>query len=124
MTPSNAPAADKCQCPKAKADYEIEGELGTTVICPDCHLEEATSREPDNAEQADFISNDAAKRRFPDLFPEEQVSNCEEGQETVTRYPSTKEIEPLDGEGNQSNEAAGDFGGNHSFPNLGEPAIY
>ncbi|EGU72085.1 hypothetical protein FOXB_17406 [Fusarium oxysporum f. sp. conglutinans Fo5176] len=56
MTLSDAPATDKCQCTRAKGDYEIEGELGTTVICPDCHLEEATFREPDNAEQADFIS--------------------------------------------------------------------
>ncbi|RKK77504.1 hypothetical protein BFJ71_g16728 [Fusarium oxysporum] len=56
MTLSDAPATDKCQCTRAKGDYEIEGELGTTVICPDCHLEEATFWEPDNAEQADFIS--------------------------------------------------------------------
>ena len=56
MTLSDAPATDNCQCTRAKGDYEIEGELGTTVICPDCHLEEVTFREPDNAEQADFIS--------------------------------------------------------------------
>ncbi|SCO86123.1 uncharacterized protein FRV6_10250 [Fusarium oxysporum] len=130
MTLSDAPATDKYQCTRAKGDYEIEGELGTTVICPDCHLEEATFREPDNAEQADFISErdvyiafkgspslmkiaekylmdtirillddhvftctDAARCRFPDLFPEEQESQA------------------LDSEYNRSKETADGFEG-------------
>ncbi|KAM0499010.1 hypothetical protein ACHAP8_005714 [Fusarium lateritium] len=53
MTLSNAPAVDKCRCPIAKADYEVEGELGTTVTCPDCHLEEVTTQKPDDTEQPD-----------------------------------------------------------------------
>ncbi|EWZ79064.1 hypothetical protein FOWG_16782 [Fusarium oxysporum f. sp. lycopersici MN25] len=57
-----------------------------------------------------FTSTDVAKRRFPDLFPEEQVSNYEEGQESATGHPSTKETEPLDGECKQLNEEAGDTG--------------
>ncbi|KAJ4131220.1 hypothetical protein NW765_017112 [Fusarium oxysporum] len=52
----DAPAADMCQCAKAKGDYKIEAELGATVICPDCHLEESAFPEPDNAEQPDLIS--------------------------------------------------------------------
>ncbi|EXM12781.1 hypothetical protein FOTG_18737 [Fusarium oxysporum f. sp. vasinfectum 25433] len=168
MTLSDAPATDKCQCTRAKGDYEIEGELGTTVICPDCHLEEATFREPDNAEQADFISErdvyiafrgsasliriaekhpsdqsikkavrkreksqeavrglirnhgissvvatirillddhvftctDAARRRFPDLFPEEQESQA------------------LDSEYNPSKETADGFEVNYRIVNM------
>ncbi|EXK78331.1 hypothetical protein FOQG_16988 [Fusarium oxysporum f. sp. raphani 54005] len=65
-----------------------------------------------------FTSADVAKRRFPDLFPEEQVSNYDEGQESATGHPSTKETEPLDGKCKQLNEEAGDSGGNHSFPDL------
>ncbi|KAF5229846.1 hypothetical protein FANTH_14066 [Fusarium anthophilum] len=53
---SDVPAADMCQCAKAKGDYTIEGELGATVIYPDCHLEEPTFPEPDNAEQPGLIS--------------------------------------------------------------------
>jgi len=183
MTLSNAPAVDKCQCPMAKADYEIEGELGTTVTCPDCHLEEVTTQKPDETEQPDvrqaplpdekrvyiafkgsisfkkianrnpsdqsiisaikkrkktqqpvrtlvneygistlvtslrslldqevFTSVDAARCRFPDLFVEEQASpRPEEEQETVTGHLPIKEIEPLDGECNQSNEVDGGF---------------
>ncbi|OBS16950.1 hypothetical protein FPOA_12500 [Fusarium poae] len=167
-----------CQCAKAKGDHTIEGELGATVICPDCHLEESTFPEPDNAEQPGLISEkdvyvaftgspallkvaekhpndqsirkavrkrekshrgvkdlvnkygilsvvatirvllddrvfkctDVARRRFPDLFPEEQVSNCEEGQGTATGHLSTKDMELLDGEHNQLNEETSDSG--------------
>lgn len=188
---SDAPAADMCQCAKAKGDYMIEGELGATVICPDCHLEESTLPEPDNAEQPDLISEkdvyvafkgspsllkiagkrpndqsirkaarrrekshqvvkdlirkygmssvvaalrvllddnvftctESASRRFPTLFPKEQILDCEEGRETAAGDSSTKDIEPLDGECNHPNETADGFGGNHSFPDLGEPAI-
>ncbi|VTO83127.1 unnamed protein product [Fusarium graminearum] len=183
MTLSNAPAVDKCRCPIAKADYEVEGELGTTVTCPDCHLEEVTTQKPDDTEQPGvkqaslpdeqrvyiafkgstslkkiahrnpsdqsiisaikkrkktqqpvrklineygiptlvtslrflidqeiFASMDAARCRFPDLFLEEQASpRPEEEQETATGHLPTKEIEPLDGECNQSNEADGGF---------------
>jgi hypothetical protein len=51
MTLFNAPAVDKCQCPIVKADYEVEGELGTTVTYPDCHLEEVTTQKNNDAEQ-------------------------------------------------------------------------
>ncbi|KAG7425040.1 hypothetical protein Forpi1262_v013790 [Fusarium oxysporum f. sp. raphani] len=53
---SDAPAADMCQCARAKGEYGTEGELAATVICPDCHLEQSTFPEPDNAEQPDLIS--------------------------------------------------------------------
>jgi hypothetical protein len=182
---------------KANETRENKGEAGTTLICPDCHLEEANTREPNDAAQAAidkvelpdkktiynafkdspglknitgrhpsdkaikkvierrktinqsvrelvdkydctlliaslrvllgekvFTSYDAAKRRFPDLFPEEQVSNCEEGQETATKHLSTKEFKRLDGKYNQSSEVASGFGGNHSSPHLGEPVMY
>ncbi|EMT73738.1 hypothetical protein FOC4_g10000798 [Fusarium odoratissimum] len=183
MTPLDAQSTDVCQCTKVKGAGGIECELGTTVICPACHLEEANTREPNDAAQTAveqtalpderrvyiafessrllketggqhlsdksirsvikrrqkgqttarhllneygisalvtslralvdaeiFTSTDAASRRFPDLFPEEQ--------ETATGDLSTKEIEPHDGECNQSNDASGGFGGNHVFPNL------
>ncbi|PNP57311.1 hypothetical protein FNYG_15244 [Fusarium nygamai] len=176
----NESTTDICQCTKAKEACESEGDPGTTVICPSCHLEEATAGERDeqaalpddqrvyaafknspslmriaarepgeqsiklvirkrqkgqrafakNAkklvneygtapivtslkgmlDEGVFTSTDVAKRRFPDLFPEEQVSNHEEGQESATGYSSTKEMEPLDGECNKSNEEAGDSG--------------
>lgn len=192
MTPTDAPTTDVCQCTKANGAHKSEGKLGTMVICPDCHLEEVTFREPDNAEQAVFISerdvyiafkgspslketaekhpsdqsikkairkrekgrpvvNDlirnygissvvatirnllddriftctnAARHRFPDLFPKEQVSNCEEGQDIATGQSSTKEIEPLDGGCDQSNEEASSFAGNHAFPDVCEPSMY
>jgi hypothetical protein len=50
MTPLNIMTTDTCQCAKAKGACESEGEAGTTVICPDCHLEEATAREGHDAE--------------------------------------------------------------------------
>jgi hypothetical protein len=192
MTLSDAPATDKCQCTRAKGDYEIEGELGTTVICPDCHLEEATFREPDNAEQADLISErdvyiafkglpsliriaekqssdqsirkaigkrakvqgavrglvrkygipsvvatirillddhvftctDAARRRFPDLFPEEQVSRLQEGQQTTTEYLSLKESQALDSEYNPSKETANGVEGKRAPLSVYGHAIY
>ncbi|KAK2134293.1 hypothetical protein NOF04DRAFT_4221 [Fusarium oxysporum II5] len=175
MTPLDAQSTDVCQCTKVKGAGGIECELGTTVICPACHLEEANTREPNDAAQTAveqtalpderrvyiafessrllketggqhlsdksirsvikrrqkgqttarhllneygisalvtslralvdaeiFTSTDAASRRFPDLFPEEQ--------ETATGDLSTKEIEPHDGECNQSNDASGGFG--------------
>ncbi|PNP58792.1 hypothetical protein FNYG_15013 [Fusarium nygamai] len=175
-----------CQCSKAKGDYRIEGELGATVICPDCHLEESTFPEPDNAEQPGLISEkgfyvaftgspsllkiagkrpndqsirkavgkrekghqgvkdlirnygitsvvaairvllddnvftctESASRRFPNLFPKEQILNCEEGQETAAGDSSTKEIERVDGECNQPNETADGFGGKRAYPNM------
>lgn len=192
MTLSDAPATDKCQCTRAKGDYEIEGELGTTVICPDCHLEEATFREPDNAEQADFISErdvyiafkgspslmkiaekypsdqlikkavrkrekgqeavrdlirnygissvvdtirillddhvftctDAARCRFPDLFPEEQVCRLQERQQATTEYLSLKESQALDSEYNLSKETADRFEGKRAFLSVDGHAIY
>lgn len=192
MTLSDAPATDKCQCTRAKGDYEIEGELGTTVICPDCHLEEATFREPDNAEQADFISErdvyiafkgspsliriaekhpsdqlikkavrkrekgqeavrdlirnygistvvatirillddhvftctDGARRRFPDLFPEEQVCRLQEGQQATTEYLSLKESQALDSEYNPSKETADGFKGKRAFLSVDGHATY
>ncbi|KAG7402965.1 hypothetical protein Forpe1208_v016707 [Fusarium oxysporum f. sp. rapae] len=180
MTPLDALSTDICQCTEVKGAGGIECELGTTVICPACHLEEANTREPNDAAQTAveqtaveqtalpderrvyiafessrllketggqhlsdkyirsvikrrqkgqttarhlvneygisalvtslralvdaeiFTSTDAASRRFPDLFPEEQ--------ETATEHLSTKEIAPLDGECNQSNDASGGFG--------------
>ncbi|CVL09118.1 uncharacterized protein FMAN_14246 [Fusarium mangiferae] len=175
---SDATAADMCRCAKAKGDDKIEAELGATVICPDCHLEESTLPEPDNAEQPDlisekdvyvafkgssalskiadkhpndqsirkavrkrekshqgvkdlirkygilsvvaairvllddnvFTSTESASRRFPTLFPKEQILNCEQGQETAAGDSSTKKIEPLDGECNHPNETADGFG--------------
>ncbi|SCO54274.1 uncharacterized protein FFNC_15431 [Fusarium fujikuroi] len=191
-TPRNEPTTGICQCTKAKEACESEGDPGTTVICPSCHLEEATAGECD--EQAAFLddkkvyaafkdspslmriaarpeeqsiklvirkrqkgqqafaknarklvneygttpivtslkimldegvftSTAVAKRRFPDLFPEEQVPKYEEGQESATGHPSTNDVELLDGEYSQLNEEASDSAGNHSFPDLGEPAI-
>ncbi|KAK2469536.1 hypothetical protein H9L39_18807 [Fusarium oxysporum f. sp. albedinis] len=189
---SDAPAADMCQCAKAEGDYTIEGELGATVICPDCHLEESTFPEPDNAEQPGLISEkdvyvaftgssallkiaekhpndqsirkavrkrerghqgvkdlirnhgissvvaairvllddnvftctESASRRFPTLFPKEQILNCEEGQETAAGDSSTKDIEPLDGECNHPNETADGFGGKRIFLSVDGHAIY
>lgn len=46
-TPPNEPTTDICQCTKAKEACESEGDPGTTVICPGCHLEEATAGERD-----------------------------------------------------------------------------
>ncbi|RYC78964.1 hypothetical protein BFJ63_vAg18157 [Fusarium oxysporum f. sp. narcissi] len=188
-TPPNEPTTDICQCTKAKEACESEGDPGTTVICPGCHLEEATAGERDEQaalpdekrvyaafknspslmkiaaqepgdqpirlvirkrqkgqqafaktarklvkeygttpivtslkgmlDEGVFTSTDVAKRRFPDLFPEGQVLKPEEEQETETGHLSTKEIERLDGEYNQSSEAAGGFGGNYALPNVG-----
>ncbi|CAF3624237.1 unnamed protein product [Fusarium graminearum] len=42
-TPPNEPTTDICQCGKTKEAYDIEDDPGTTVICPGCHLEEATA---------------------------------------------------------------------------------
>jgi hypothetical protein len=166
-TPLNTTTTDTCQCSKAKGDWENEGEAGTTFICPNCHLEEATARAGEDAEQRAveqaalpdekriyaafkdspslmriaaqnpgeqsielvirkrqrgqkpsarsasnlvkeygtttlttslknlldegvFTSIDAAKRRFPDLFPEEKV------QEPVTEVPVMHESQPED----------------------------
>ncbi|RBR05323.1 uncharacterized protein FIESC28_11381 [Fusarium coffeatum] len=188
-TPSDEPTTDICQCTKVKEACESEGDdPGTTVICPGCHLEEATAKEREEQEalpddkriyaafknspslmriaaqepgeqsirlvirkrqkgqqssakdarklvkeygttpivtslkgmlsEGVFTCTDVAKRRFPDLFPKEQVSNHEEGQESAAGRPSTKDMELLGGECNQLNEEAGDSRGNHSFPNL------
>ncbi|KAF5268600.1 hypothetical protein FOXYS1_515 [Fusarium oxysporum] len=187
-TPLNELTTDICQCAKAKEAYDSEGDPGTTMICPGCHLEEATAgaldeqaalpddkrvytafkdspsliriatQEPGDQsirlvirkrqkgqqafaktarklvkeystipiitslkgmlDEGVFTSTDVAKRRFPDLFPEEQVLNYEEGQESATGHPSTKETEPLDGKYKQLNEEAGDTRGNQSFPDL------
>ncbi|KAG4276879.1 hypothetical protein FPRO04_14232 [Fusarium proliferatum] len=65
-----------------------------------------------------FTCTESASRRFPTLFPKEQILSCEEGQETAAGDSSTKNIEPLDGECSHPNETADGFGGNHSFPNL------
>jgi hypothetical protein len=165
MTTFDAQSIDVCQCTKAKRPRETEAELGTTVICPDCHLEEANTQEPNDATQLAvnkaelpdektvysafkdspgikkiagrhpsdqaiqkvilkrkknfqsvkelvaeygsmllmaslrvlmdeevFTSCDAAKRRFPDLFPEEQV------QEPVTEVRVMHESQPGDRE--------------------------
>jgi hypothetical protein len=166
-TTFDAQTVDVCQCTKANGTRENEGEAGTTLICPDCHLEEATARESKDAEQTAveqavipeekrvyaafkdssslmviaaqnpgeqsirlvikkrqkgqkpyatyarnlvkeygitalttslkslldegvFTSTDVAKRRFPDLFPEEQV------QEPVTEVPVVHESQPED----------------------------
>jgi hypothetical protein len=51
VTPLDAPTTDICQCTKANGADKSEGELGTTVICPDCHLEEENTREPDDVAQ-------------------------------------------------------------------------
>jgi hypothetical protein len=166
-TTFDAQTVDVCQCTKANGTRENEGEAGTTLICPDCHLEEATARESKDAEQTAveqavipeekrvyaafkdssslkviaaqnpgeqsirlvirkrqkgqkpyatsardlvkeygitalttslkslldegvFTSTDVAKRRFPDLFPEEQV------QEPVAEVPVVHESQPED----------------------------
>ncbi|EXA41672.1 hypothetical protein FOVG_10139 [Fusarium oxysporum f. sp. pisi HDV247] len=180
MTPLDAPTTEVCQCTKAKGAGEDDCELDTTVICPDCHLEEATSRKPDDVGQTTieqaafpdernvyiafkdspelhrlarlcpsdqsikkvikkrergharvrklvtdygiaslvtslgallddevFTSHDAARRRFPDLFPEEQVQRLEEGQGLITEIPVTEESQPGDSECNPPEGAAG-----------------
>lgn len=197
MTPLDAPTTDVCQCTKAKGAEENEGDLGTTVICPDCHLEETNTREPNDAEQPVveqaalpderdvyiafkgstslliiatqhprdqsiikairkrqksqqpvrnlvkeygiatvvaslralldeevFTSTDAARRRFPDLFPEEQVPRSEEGQGTTAERPSTKESQPGDSECNPPKDTAGGSYSEHTFPDVGGHAIY
>jgi hypothetical protein len=168
VTPLDAPTTDICQCTKADGAHKSEGELGTTVICPDCHLEEANTREPDDAPQTAqpdesdvyvafkgsnalmkiaeghpselsirsaikkrqkshqpvrnlikrygmatlvislktlldeevFTSTDAARRRFPDLFPDEQLQESKEGQEAMTELPVTTEVQPGNNECN------------------------
>lgn len=42
-TPPNEPTTDICQCGRTKVAYDIEDIPGTAVICPGCHLEEATA---------------------------------------------------------------------------------
>ncbi|KNB19920.1 hypothetical protein FOXG_22686 [Fusarium oxysporum f. sp. lycopersici 4287] len=69
----------------AKNARKLVNEYGTTPI--------VTSLK-DMLDEGVFTSADVAKRRFPDLFPEEQVSNYDEGQESATGHPSTKETEP------------------------------
>jgi hypothetical protein len=49
-TTFDAQTVDVCQCSKANGTRENEGEAGTTLICPECHLEEATAREGHDAE--------------------------------------------------------------------------
>jgi hypothetical protein len=51
-TTFDAQTVDVCQCTKANETRENEGEAGTTLICSECHLEEATAREGEDAEQA------------------------------------------------------------------------
>ncbi|SCV61386.1 uncharacterized protein FFFS_15955 [Fusarium fujikuroi] len=185
-TPRNEPTTGICQCTKAKEACESEGDPGTTVICPSCHLEEATAGECD--EQAAFLddkkvyaafkdspslmriaarpeeqsiklvirkrqkgqqafaknarklvneygttpivtslkimldegvftSTAVAKRRFPDLFPEEQVPKYEEGQESATGHPSTNDVELLD-EFFQNSKTFETEGNAESLPNL------
>lgn len=166
MTTLDAQTTDVCQCARAKESGENEGDPGTTVIYPDCHLEEETAREHEDAEQTVvkqaalpdekrvytafksspslmriaaqgpseqsirlvirkrqkgqqtfakstrklvkefgttaittslkslldggvFMCTDTAKRRFPDLFPEEQVQ--ESAKETIVMCESQPE---------------------------------
>ncbi|GKU13200.1 unnamed protein product [Fusarium langsethiae] len=177
MTTFDAQTIDVCQCTKANGTRENEGEAGTTLICPDCHLEEATAREGTDAEQTAveqavipdktriyaafkdspslmriasqnpgeqsielvirkrqkgqkpsarfarnlvkeygttalttslkslldegvFTSPDIAKRRFPDLFLDEQLQESKEGREAMTELPVTTEVQPGNNECN------------------------
>ncbi|PTD07632.1 hypothetical protein FCULG_00007197 [Fusarium culmorum] len=187
-TPPNEPTTDICQCAKTKEAYDIEDDPGTTVICPGCHLEEATAgalderaalpddktvyaafkdypslmriaaQEPEDQsirsvirqrqegqtifakttkklikeygttpivtslkvmlDEGVFTSIDVAKCRFPDLFSNEQVLRPGEEQETEAGHLSTKQIERIDGDFNQSSEDSGGFRGNQAFPNI------
>jgi hypothetical protein len=195
MTPLDAQPTDVCQCTKAKGSRENEGELDTAMICPDCRLEEANTRDlndvgqlaVEKAELPDektvysafkdspgikkiaglhpsdqvvkmvilrrkkkfqsvkklvaeygstlliaslrvlmdeevFTSYDAAKRRFPDLFPDEQLPGSEEGQWTMTELPVTTEGQPGNSECNPR-DMTENLDSKHIIPDKGGRAI-
>lgn len=165
MTSLDAQTTQFCQCIKTKGAEENEGELGTAVICSDCHLEEANIHKSNDTEQAVlpdeskvyfafkdsprlkkiarrhssqwsyqsinkvitkrrttcqsvedlvleygsailiaslkellieevFTSCNAAKRRFPSLFPDDPLPGSDEAHGMTTELPAATEDQP------------------------------
>nr|CEG02567.1 unnamed protein product [Fusarium pseudograminearum CS3427] len=92
------PTTDICQCTKVKDACESEGDdPGTTVICPGCHLEEATVGErdeqkalPDDKRIYAAFKNSPSLMRIAAQEPGEQsirlvIRKCQKGQQAFAK---------------------------------------